>query len=253
MALPITLAAGVLIGLLLGMLGAGGSIIAIPALTLGAGLPLREAITTALVVVLAASLTAALPRLRSGVQWSTALMMTLIGVPFTMLGTTLSHRLDETILVFGLVGIMLSAAVVLLKKPAPKIGSRARSIHRSLRYLRIVAAGAVVGTLTGLFGVGGGFLIVPILTLFLGLPMQLAVGTSLVVIFINSTTGLAAQLTTVSLDWVITAAFAITTMTTAKIASKYGMLLSEHALRRSFCSLIVIVSATMLVTTLRAG
>jgi uncharacterized membrane protein YfcA len=244
------LASGALIGVLLGVLGAGGSIIAIPVLTLGAGLPLRAAIATTLVVVLASSLTAVLPRLQSGVQWTTAVLMALVGVPFTLLGTVFSHHIDEVALVYGFVAVMLTAAVLLWIKPlSTELESTSTPIPT--RYLRIVIAGAAVGTLTGLFGVGGGFLIVPVLTLFLELPIQLAVGTSLIVISINSLTGLAAQLSSMSLDWTLTAAFAITTMVTAKIASQHGMAFSERNLRRAFCSLIVVVSAAMFVTALR--
>lgn len=248
MALSVTLAAGALIGLLLGMLGAGGSIIAVPALTLAVGLPLREAIATALVVVLCSSLSALLPRLRKGVEWSTAAIMIVSGIPCTFVGASLGHRLDERVLAFGFAATMILAAVFLLRAPTEtRPETRARGFGR---VVRAAVAGGMVGTLTGLLGVGGGFLIVPALTLVLDLPMTLAVGTSLAVISTNAFTGLIAQLSAVSLDWSLTATFTVMTMVAATFASQYGIAVSDRALRRAFCSLIVTVSLVMLVTPL---
>jgi len=243
------LAAGTLIGLLLGMLGAGGSIIAVPVLTLAAGLPLREAIATSLVVVLCSSLSALLPRLRSGVRWSTGAIMIGAGAPCTVAGAALGRGLDERVLAFGFVGVTALAVFFLLRAPAdarPETTPGGRG-----RVARTVVAGGVVGTFTGLLGVGGGFLVVPALTLLLGLPITVAVGTSLVVISANALTGMVAQLSTVSLDWTLTVAFAATTMVTAAVASRYGTSVPERALRRAFCSLVVAVSSVMLVAALR--
>nr|WP_277350775.1 sulfite exporter TauE/SafE family protein [Rhodococcus sp. HNM0569] len=243
------MAAGAVIGLLLGLLGAGGSIIAVPVLTLAAGLPVREAIATALVVVLCSSLSAVIPRLRSGVRWSTAAIMIAAGAPCTAAGATLGRGFDEQALAFGFVGVAALAVFFLLRAPN---GTATRADAGGLgRLARTILAGAIVGTLTGLLGVGGGFLIVPALTLLLGLPMTVAIGTSLVVIGANALTGLVAQLSTVSLDWMLTGAFAATTMATAAIASRSGMDVPERALRRAFGSLVLAVSTLMLLAAFR--
>jgi uncharacterized membrane protein YfcA len=108
---------------------------------------------------------------------------------------------------------------------------------------KAVAAGAIVGFLTGLLGVGGGFLIVPALTLVLGLPMALTVGTSLVIIVINSGAGFAAHLGDLQINWAVTAAFALTAMAASLAAGRIGTRIPDKALKRGFGILVLVIAA----------
>ena len=106
----------------------------------------------------------------------------------------------------------------------------------------IGAAGAVVGFLTGLFGVGGGFVIVPALALLLGLDMPMAIGTSLVIIVINSAAGFSAHITRTSVDWPIALVFAGVSLVTAAVAGRFGTRVNPDRLRRWFALLIIVVA-----------
>ena len=112
---------------------------------------------------------------------------------------------------------------------------------------RSIPAGLAVGFLTGLFGVGGGFLIIPVLVLMLGITMPVAVGTSLVIIVANSAAGLVSHLSSTSIDWAITAAFAGTAIVGSLIAGQIGTRLDTDRLQRWFAYLIFAVAAYVLV------
>ena len=107
-----------------------------------------------------------------------------------------------------------------------------------------------MGLLTGLFGVGGGFLIIPALVLMLGLQMPVAVGTSLVIIVANSAAGLISHLSGASIDWAITAAFAGTAVVGSLIAGHFGTKVDTDRLQRWFAHLVFVVAAYVLVDTI---
>ncbi|MDN6332746.1 MAG: sulfite exporter TauE/SafE family protein, partial [Micrococcaceae bacterium] len=111
------------------------------------------------------------------------------------------------------------------------------------RLPKAVATGIVVGFLPGLLGVGGGFLIVPALALVLGLPMTTAVGTSLVIVVVNSLGGFISHIGNLDLDWALTGAFAGTAMVASYIAGHIGRSLPERVLKRGFASLVFVVAA----------
>jgi len=236
------LALGLIVGALLGLVGGGGSILAVPALVYGVGLPLSEAIPTSLIVVGAASAVAVLPRLRRGVNWRLALIVGAAGVTTAFLGTMVNRLLDERVLLGAFAVIMVIAGVRMFL-PTRSVGGPCALPGGGVNWRsclpRALATGAVVGFLTGLLGVGGGFLIVPALTLVLGLPMGVAVGTSLVIIVINSAAGFVAHLGAVQIDWAITGAFAVSAMAASLIAGRLGRGLSDKALKRGFAVLVL--------------
>jgi len=236
------LALGLIVGALLGLVGGGGSILAVPALVYGVGLPLSEAIPTSLIVVGAASAVAVLPRLRRGVNWRLALIVGAAGVTTAFLGTMVNRLLDERVLLGGFAVIMVIAGVRMFL-PTRSVGGPCALPDGGVNWRsclpRALATGAVVGFLTGLLGVGGGFLIVPALTLVLGLPMGVAVGTSLVIIVINSAAGFVAHLGSVQIDWAVTGAFAVSAMAASLVAGRLGRGLSDKALKRGFAVLVL--------------
>lgn len=204
---------GLLIGLLLGLLGGGGSILAVPALVYGAGLPLSAAVPTSLVVVGVSSATAVLPRLRSRqVEWSTAGVLGVIGAAAALAGAAVNRLLEPRFVLAGFAVLMVAAGAQMLRANTPGSASGRRpgggKPWRS-HLPKVLGAGFAVGFLTGLFGIGGGFLIVPALVLVLELPMEAAVGTSLLVIVLNSVAGFVAHAGHAHLDYAVTAVFTL--------------------------------------------
>lgn len=248
--MPIVVALGLAIGLLLGLLGAGGSILAVPALVYGAGLPLAAAVPTGLLVVGVTAATAALPRARVGqVSWRVAGVVGAAGTPATLAGVAVNRLLDPRLVLAGFALVMLAAGVRMLRQAEASGGDCAlpggRVNWRSC-LPKAMGAGALVGFLTGLFGVGGGFLLLPALVLLLGLPMEVAVGTSLVVVAVNSAAGFAAHAGHADLDWTLAVAFTAAAVAGSLLASRVGGRLPVDRLRRWFAYLVLALGGAIL-------
>ena len=243
---------GLLIGTLLGLLGAGGSILAVPALVYGAGLPLSVAVPTGLLVVGVTAASAGVTRARAGqVAWRVGGVVAAAGIPATFAGAVVNRALDERLVLAGFALVMLLAGVQMLRKRETTGGDCALPggrVHWRGCLPKALGAGALVGFLTGLFGVGGGFLLVPALVLLLGLPMELAVGTSLVVIAVNSAAGFAAHAGHADLDWTVAAVFTGAAVSGSVIASRVAGRLPMARLRRWFAYLVLAVGGAVLVS-----
>ena len=246
---------GLLIGLSLGALGGGGSILAVPALVYAAGQTPREATASSLLLVGTASLIGLRPHMRSGrVRMATGFAFGAAGIPGSLLGSALNRRLDPDLLLLGFAGLVLVAAWRMLTgcPTCTKVGeeealqgggaTRTRARVDVGRALAVVAAGTGVGFLTGLFGVGGGFVIVPALTLLLGLNMPSAIGTSLLVIAINSAVGLAARVGTTTIDWGVTVPFAVAAVIGVLSGGHLADRLDPRRSLRWFAGLLVAVA-----------
>lgn len=200
-------AVGLVIGLAIGSLGGGGSIIAVPVLVYLFHQGAAEATTGSLVVVGITAALGALAHRRSGrVHLRTGLLFGLLGVAGSYVGSRLSVAVPDAVLL-ALFSVLLGAVAVLMARrlgrapsvggdePAPAAsaapGGRLRPGGR--RVAVTVGTATAIGLLTGFFGVGGGFAVVPALALVVGLPMPVAVGTSLVVITVNSASALASR------------------------------------------------------------
>lgn len=211
---------GLVVGLSLGALGSGGSILAVPALVHAAGQTPREATATSLMLVGAAALVGLRSHARAGrVDAKTGVTFGLTGIAGSLAGTALNRRLDPDTLLLGFSGLILLAAWRMMTacptctrsgeaealdgEPA----SRRHAPWTARRAVELFAAGSAVGFLTGLFGVGGGFVIVPTLTLLLGFAMPEAIGTSLLVVAINSVVALLARVGDTAVDWTVASAF----------------------------------------------
>jgi uncharacterized protein len=182
----LTLLAGSLVGFVLGLVGGGGSIIAVPLLVYAVGMPsVHTAIGTSAVAVALSALGNLIASASRGlVKWPCALVFSAAGVAGTILGSQLALRVDggKLLALFG--GLMIVVGLImLLRKDAegdPTVKLSFRTARQMLPWL--LTTGLVVGTLAGFFGIGGGFLIVPALILATGMPITQAIGTSLVAI-----------------------------------------------------------------------
>ena len=188
----------VLIGVTLGLLGGGGSMLTVPMLIYALHVEPRSAIATSLLVVGVTSAVGALAQARSGrVRFRTGLLFGVAGMAGAFIGGRGAHLLPPRVLLLAFAAMMFATAVAMLRGRAKVVEPAA---HVDVPVARVLVQGAAVGALTGLVGAGGGFLVVPALTLLGGLPMTLAVGTSLLVIAMQSLAGFLGYLGYVAID-----------------------------------------------------
>ncbi|MFF0205642.1 sulfite exporter TauE/SafE family protein [Streptomyces sp. NPDC005017] len=241
----LALGAGAVIGLALGALGGGGSVLAVPALIYLLGFTPVAATTAGLVIVAVTSAVALTAHARDGqVRWRTGLLFAAAGIGPAVLGGALAARLPDTVLTMGFAVVAAAAAVRMLRS-----GPVARGPVEP-RPGRAAAAGAGLGAVTGVLGVGGGFLAVPALVGVLGLRMRAAVGTSLVVITVNALAALSMRAGTADgLDWAVIAPFAGAAVLGAWDGRRLSAKLSGPALQRVFAFALLAVACLMLLDT----
>ncbi|HEU5474920.1 MAG TPA: sulfite exporter TauE/SafE family protein [Actinophytocola sp.] len=260
--LLVALPAGLLIGLTLGVLGAGGSILTIPVLVYLLGQDPHQATTASLIIVGLAAAAGAVVHGRAGrVRFGTGLVFGLLGAAGSYLGSRASAAVDPAVLLLGFAVLLLVAAMAMLPRlrrgrrqppaPAGMSGTTITVVDRRL-VVRTVAAATVVGLLTGFFGVGGGFIVVPALALALGLDTATAVGTSLVVITVNSATALASRVATqpLTLDWPLLAVFVVAAVAGVLAGNRVAGRLNSRQLTIAFVVLLVLVAGYTAATSL---
>lgn len=234
---------GALVGAVLGLVGAGGAIIAVPALVTVLGIPVAHAMTTSLVMAATSSIAAVLPRLRRDVHWPLAAVVAAVGVPSAFAGTAVNGLLPQPVLLIAFAVLMVAAAILLLR---PRIEQPDGGARPRRWVLRGIAVGLVVGFLTGLLGVGGGFVIVPALLLLLRLSMPMAIGTSLVITIANSAAGVLAHASAGAVGWETTVAFAAPAFVASLVTARFATRLSADALRISFAVVVLLVAVLTL-------
>ena len=243
------LLAGV-VGLSLGLVGAGG-FLAVPVFVYVLGYPAKEAIAMSLAVVAVTSLFAALGHWRLGqVNVRVALTFGTMAMVGAFAGARLAALVSGLFQLTFLAAAMLTSAGFLLRDtPADRDADPARvPISQPL----IVVAAILIGILSGLVGVGGGFLVVPTLALLGRVPIKIAVGTSLVVTTMNSAAGFAGYLGQVEVSWLFMCAFAAIAIVGALGGSRLVRLVPERAMRRSFAALLVVMGTLILYQNITA-
>jgi uncharacterized membrane protein YfcA len=244
---------GLTTGLLLGLVGGGGSILTVPALVYLLGMGLGSATTTALVVVGSNAAYGAWRKQRQGrattsilrVDYALALGVTgLIGAQF---GNWLNRTLPERLTLLGFALLMLVVAVLMLRPPRLKTTGTARIAALRQVWLKVGLIGLVLGFLTGLFGVGGGFLIVPALVLLLDFPMPVAGATSLLVIALNSLSALLGRWPLPGLDLGLAVSLLVAGLVGTTLGSKLASKLPDKTLRQIFAWLVVALGVYIVV------
>jgi uncharacterized membrane protein YfcA len=231
--------AGLGIGLAQGLVAAGGALLAVPILVYLFGQDAQASTTSALVIVAVISVLGTLDRARrGGVYWQTAAIFGVAAVPGGVFGTVLNRLLSDDVLLLGFSLWLFAAAYAMLRgRAGPANGTHGRG-----RTPLVLVLGFLVGTGSGLFGVAGGFLIFPALTLWLGFSAQLAVGTSHAIQVVTSGAALTAHVAAVSeVDWILTAAVTAGSMFGALGGARLGERLSSERLSKVFALGIVLV------------
>ncbi|MEV1075763.1 sulfite exporter TauE/SafE family protein [Micromonospora parva] len=240
----LTVGLAVLIGVSLGLLGGGGSILAVPLLVYVADLPAKEAIATSLLVVGATSLVGVIPHARAHrVRWRTGLIFGLAGMTGAYAGGRLAGLIPAGILLTGFAVMMLATAVAMIRGRREAAGT---VVPHELPVPRVILDGVVVGLVTGLVGAGGGFLVVPALALLGGLPMPVAVGTSLVVIAMKSFAGLAGYLASVDIDWGLAASVTVAAVVGSLAGGRLTERIPADILRKAFGWFVVVMGVFVL-------
>lgn len=244
---------GFLIGLSLGALGGGGSILAVPALVFAAGQTPKAATTTSLILVAVTSLTGLLPHWRAGrVRLVAGSLFGLAGVGGSLIGSRWNRSVDPNALLLAFSGLMLLAAAAMTRRlrhpatetpaPEPTTPVTPGTAVTLATAVKVIAAGTVVGLLTGFFGVGGGFVIVPALVLALGFTMPMAVGTSLLVISINAVVALSTRLQAGAIEWSTVVPFTVASLLGVVAGSRLASSRDSSSLQRWFVALLVVVA-----------
>lgn len=234
----------VFVGIALGLLGGGGSILTVPLLAYVAGMDAKAAIATSLLVVGVTSAIGAISHARAGrVQWRTGLIFGAAGMAGAYGGGLLARFIPGTVLLIGFAIMMIATAIAMLRgRKTVDTGAT----HHRLPVPKIIAEGLTVGLVTGLVGAGGGFLVVPALALLGGLPMPIAVGTSLIVIAMKSFAGLAGYLTSVTINWPLALAVTAAAIAGTLIGARLTALINPDILRKAFGWFVLAMSSVIL-------
>lgn len=243
----LVLALAALIGVSLGLLGGGGSILAVPLLAYVAGMEPREAVAGSLFVVAVTSAVSLISHARRGnVRWRIGALFGAASMLGAFAGGLIGGRIPGTVLMIAFALMMLVTAAAMLRRRKAVPASSPGGKKPSLSGWRILADGLIVGLVTGMVGAGGGFLVVPALALLAGLPMSAAVGTSLVVITMKSVAGLAGYLTTVTLDWSLIMLVTGAAVAGALLGSRFTDRIPEAGLRKAFGIFVLIMGGLVL-------
>lgn len=256
MHLVIALLAGALIGLSLGALGGGGSILAVPVLVFGLGQTAQQATTGSLVVVGAGALVGLLSAHRAGtVLLARGLGFAAAAVAGAVVGARASSAVPDGVLLGAFSGLMLVVAALMVVRqvrgrvsddgtwtPEPVLTLRPFSCACP-RALKLAVTATVVGLLTGFLGVGGGFLVVPALVLVLGIPLRQAAGTSLVVIAVTSAVALAVRTGSgAHPDWPLVLLLAAAAAAGSVLGTRLAARTDTRRLSRAFTGLVAVVA-----------
>ncbi len=241
--LIIDLLLGLTIGLSLGFLGGGGSILTVPALVYIVGQNPHAAVTASLIIVGAnAGFGSFCHRNQGTLNWQVALIFGGTGMVAAYFAAGLSSAIPSGVLLILFATLMLVVGgFMLFSRPPSDDAAHMRG------WAVVAATGAGVGVLTGFLGVGGGFLIVPALVMLVGLPIRQAVGTSLIIIAMNSFAGVMGHLNSTTIDYHVVTVFIISGFAGAFLGARLAKIIPASKLRTSFGVFVVLLGAFLLI------
>lgn len=239
----------VFIGIALGLLGGGGSILTVPLLVYVAGLDAKSAIASSLFVVGVTSIFGLISHARAHrVRWRTGLIFGAAGMVGAFAGGRVGSLIPGVILLLAFAVMMAVTAIAMIRGRK----TVATGHHADLPVVRILLDGVIVGFVTGIVGAGGGFLVVPALALLGGLPMPIAVGTSLLVIAMKSFAGFAGYATSVSINWQVTLLVTAGAIVGAFIGSAIAGRVHPDGLRKAFGWFVFVMAIVILIQEIGA-
>jgi uncharacterized membrane protein YfcA len=238
------LIAGSFIGAVLGFIGAGGAMLSVPILLYVFDFTPQTATTAALAVVLSAAISGLLPKIKSKeVLFRETLIIWALGLTTNILFSILAYRLSNSVLTTGLALVLIVAGSSMLIKPIAGTEKRVPLVW-------LILISLVIGMLTGLFGIGGGFLAIPILVLFFKVPQGKAAGTSLAIIAINSITAFFGHYRSWDdVDWKIPLVMAVAAVIVARLASIKSGQLNPALMKKGFAILLYSIAVFTLLQT----
>ena len=238
------LIAGGFIGAVLGFIGAGGAMLSVPILLYIFDFNPQAATTAAIAVVLTAAISGLLPKIKSKeVLFKEALVIWALGLVTNLGFSIIAHRLSDSVITTGFSIVLFSAGTAMLIKPVA--GS-----EKKIPILWLVVMSLVIGSMTGLFGIGGGFLAVPVLVLFFKVPQGKAAGTSLAIIAINSITAFFGHYQSWSeVTWTVPIAMSVAAVIVARFASIKSGQMNQAVLRKAFAALLYSIAIFTLLQT----
>ncbi len=239
------------VGILLGLLGGGGSILTVPILVYLVGMPAKSAIVTSLIVVGITSSIAVFNHARHDrVCWKTGFVFGLAGMVGAYMGGRAAAFVPDTVLLLLFAVVMLTAAMAMLRskrsRPTAPPSGNSRFCPAQLPILPIVFDGFLVGLITGLVGVGGGFLLVPALNHLAGLPIHAAIGTSLFIITLQSGAALAGHAGHLNIDLQLTLLFTVCAVIGSFIGSAWSGKISSQSLKQGFGVFVLLLGCFLL-------
>lgn len=236
-------ALALIIGVTLGLPGGGGSILTVPILNHVMGMEPQEAIASSLVIVALTSAVTLIP------HWRHRRVSFSVGIPFglaSMIGAFAGGWTAQFIP--GVILMMIFAIIMVATSVTMIRGSREKTVKEATQpsLLTSLGIGAVVGAITGLVGAGGGFLIVPALVLFGGLPMHLAIGTSLLTIVFKNIAAFGGHVVAVSINWPLILVFAAIAMLGSLLGARWVQKIQPGTLRTGFGWFVLIMGVVVL-------
>ena len=237
------LIAGVLIGSVLGFIGAGGAMLSVPILIYVFDFSASHATTAALAVVLLAAASGLIPKFKSkDVLIKEALVICLLGLTTNISTSLIADQLSERFILTGFSLVLLVAGSSMLIKPFTS------GPERKMPAWALILVSLVIGCMTGLFGIGGGFLAIPVLVLFFRVPQNKAAGTSLLIITVNSIIAFLGHYKIWSeVNWKVPIAMAVSAVVISQLASGKSAGVSPTILKRAFAVLLFAISVITLI------
>jgi uncharacterized membrane protein YfcA len=238
------LIAGGFIGAVLGFIGAGGAMLSVPILLYIFDFNPQAATTAAIAVVLTAAISGLLPKIKSKeVLFKEALVIWALGLVTNLGFSLIVHHISDSVITTGFAIVLFSAGTAMLIKPVA--GS-----EKKIPIIWLIVISLVIGSMTGLFGIGGGFLAVPVLVLFFKVPQGKAAGTSLAIIAINSITAFFGHYQSWSqVSWTVPIAMSVAAVIVARFASIKSGQMNQAVLRKAFAALLYSIAIFTLLQT----
>lgn len=238
------LIAGIAIGSVLGFVGAGGAMLTVPILVYAFDYPPSQALVASLAVVIVAAASGLFPRFKSGeILVKEALVIWAIGSFANIAAANLANRLSDSLLITGFCAVIIFAGITMLQKPLTAAEKR---IPTAL----LVLLALLIGSITGLFGIGGGFLAIPVLVLGFNVPQNKAAGTSLFIIVLNCAVALLAHYSDwSSIKWQVPIFMGISAIAVGNWAGKRSVKTNPALLRKSFAYLLFSIATFTLFET----